>query len=133
MMMPILLETSSVHRRGAVAPVLVKCPVGLELESSTHWPDKPNRVSVRRRIVYQSSTDATSIVVSEWSPGEWPYAATEPEFCQILSGRGTFMPDGGEPVPLRAGDAIVMPSGSIGRWVVVETLRRLSLTLPRTS
>lgn len=99
MMMPILLETSSAHRRKAAAPVLVNCTAGLELQSLPHPFGEPNRRPARRRVVYQSPTDATSISVSEWSPGERPYATTKPEFCQILSGRGTFMPDEASPCP----------------------------------
>ncbi|WP_352672570.1 cupin domain-containing protein [Mesorhizobium australicum] len=105
----------------------------MELEALPHPSGKRHRGPARRRVAYQSPSDATSIGVSEWNPGEWPYATTEPEFCQILSGCATFMPDGGEPMPLKAGGAILMHPGTVGCWIVVEALRRLSLTLPRIS
>ncbi|WP_425293948.1 cupin domain-containing protein [Mesorhizobium japonicum] len=82
-------------------------------------------------VAYQSATDATKISVIEWAPGEWSYTTAESDFCQMLAGCGTFIPNGGVAIPLKAGDAILMHSGTAGRWVVIETLRRLSLKLPR--
>ncbi|WP_352684541.1 cupin domain-containing protein [Mesorhizobium sp. M0184] len=48
------------------------------------------------------------------------------------SGCGTFLPDGEEPMYLEAGDAILFHRGTVGRWVVRETLRRITLDFPRT-
>lgn len=129
MMLPMLLDTSSAPHAPVAAPVLVKSPAALDLATLPHAAGTP--ALARQRVAYMSPTDATSIRVSEWGAGEWPYATAMLEFCQILSGCGTFVFAGGEPMPLNTGDAILFYPGTVGRWVVVKALRRLSLTLPR--
>ncbi|MGB8974372.1 MAG: cupin domain-containing protein, partial [Pseudomonas capeferrum] len=46
------------------------------------------------------------------------------EFSHIVSGSCTFTPDGGEPVELRAGDAVLFPENCEGVWDIHETLRK---------
>ncbi|WP_442921249.1 cupin domain-containing protein [Mesorhizobium sp. Cs1299R1N1] len=69
----------------------------------------------------------------ERGAGEWPYTTAGLEFCQILSGHGSFVPEGGEPIPLNSGDVILFYPRTAGRWIVVETLKELSLALPNAS
>ncbi|WP_353830777.1 cupin domain-containing protein [Mesorhizobium sp.] len=69
----------------------------------------------------------------KWGAGEWPYTTAGLEFCQILSGYGSFVPEGGEPILPNSGDAILFYPRTAGRWIVVETLKGLSLTLPNAS
>lgn len=51
------------------------------------------------------------------------------EMCQILSGHATLHTEGGEPVELRAGDTVAMPSGWVGRWELHEPTRKLYITV----
>lgn len=129
MMLPMLLKTWYAPPAPVGAPVLVKSPATLDLATLPH----ATRTSAlaREKVAYMSPNDGARIGVTEWGAGEWPYATPILEFCQILSGGGMFLPEGGEPIPLNTGDAILLYPGTVGRWVVVKTLRRLFLTLPR--
>lgn len=41
-----------------------------------------------------------------------------------MAGRCTFTPDGGEPIEIRAGDALMMPANTLGIWDIQETVRK---------
>lgn len=55
------------------------------------------------------------------TPGAWRVEYTEWEYCRILSGRSVLSEDGGEPLLLGPGDAVVIWPGFRGVWEVVET------------
>ena len=55
------------------------------------------------------------------TPGAWRVEYTEWEYCRILSGRSVLSEDGGEPLLLGPGDAVVIWPGFRGTWEVVET------------
>lgn len=65
-----------------------------------------------------------SIGVWESSPGVFRRYLKNREFSHIVSGWCIFTPDGGEPVELRAGDAVLFPENCEGVWDVRETLRK---------
>ena len=58
------------------------------------------------------------------TPGKWRIAYEEWEYFHILSGRSVVTDDGGEPVPLTAGDSYILRPGFSGTWEVVETTRK---------
>nr|WP_156866822.1 cupin domain-containing protein [Pseudomonas kurunegalensis] len=75
----------------------------------------------------QDQTDGAvgaSIGVWESSPGVFRRYLKNREFSHIVSGWCTFTPDGGEPVELRAGDAVLFPENCEGVWDIRETLRK---------
>jgi len=75
----------------------------------------------------QDQTDeavGASIGVWESSPGVFRRFLKNREFSHIVSGSCTFTPDGGEPVELRAGDAVLFPENCEGVWHIHETLRK---------
>lgn len=129
MMLPMLLDTWHAPAAPVTAPVLVRSPATLNLATLPHATG--TFALAREKVAYRSPNDGTSIRVTEWGAGEWPYATAIQEFCQILSGGAVFLLEGGEPIPLNTGDAILFYPGTVGRWVVVKALRRLSVTLPR--
>ncbi len=65
-----------------------------------------------------------SIGVWESTPGVFRRHLKNREFSHIVSGACTFTPDGGEPVVLRAGDAVLFPENCEGVWHIHETLRK---------
>ncbi|MDV5139292.1 MULTISPECIES: cupin domain-containing protein [Yersiniaceae] len=74
---------------------------------------------------HQESADGhASIGVWESSPGVFRRHLKNREFSHILSGWCIFTPDDGEPVELRAGDAVLFPENCEGVWTVKETLRK---------
>jgi uncharacterized cupin superfamily protein len=55
------------------------------------------------------------------TPGKWRVVYDEWEYCVLREGVSVVTPAGGDPVTLRAGDAIVIRPGFRGTWEVVET------------
>jgi uncharacterized cupin superfamily protein len=56
-------------------------------------------------------------------PSEWTLETHE--VIQLVAGRMTVTPDGGEPTELRAGDMAVFPRGWSGTWEISETVRKV--------
>lgn len=66
--------------------------------------------------------------VWECTPGVWRRQVTQAELCHFVAGRCTFTPDAGQPIEIRAGDAVFFPPNSRGVWNVKETVRKTYLT-----
>lgn len=74
---------------------------------------------------HQEAADVgASIGIWESSPGVFRRHLKNREFSHIISGWCIFTPDGGEPVELRPGDAVLFPADCQGVWDVRETLRK---------
>ncbi|HTR70703.1 MAG TPA: cupin domain-containing protein [Mycobacteriales bacterium] len=56
-------------------------------------------------------------------PSYWKLETHEEIY--IISGRMTVTVEGGEPLDVGAGDAVVFPKGWAGTWQIHETLRKL--------
>jgi uncharacterized protein len=63
--------------------------------------------------------------VWECTPGPSHWTLETHEFVQILAGRMTVTPDGGEPTEIGAGDTAVFPRGWTGSWQIHETVRKV--------
>ncbi len=63
--------------------------------------------------------------VWECAPGPSRWKLETHEFVQIVAGRMTVTPDGGEPAVVSAGDAAVFPRGWSGTWQIEETIRKV--------
>jgi uncharacterized protein len=66
--------------------------------------------------------------VWECSPGVWSRQVKQAEFCHFIAGHCFFTPEGGQPMEIRAGDAIFFPPNSKGTWDVKETVRKTYVT-----
>ena len=75
--------------------------------------------------------DGVETGVWECTPGRWRRQIVEQEFCHFISGRGTFTPDGGEPIAFQAGDAFLLPQNSLGIWDIQETTRKTYVIIER--
>jgi uncharacterized cupin superfamily protein len=62
--------------------------------------------------------------VWEATPGRWRRQITQAELSHFIAGRCTFVPDGGDPLEIRAGDAVFFPPNTLGTWHVLETVRK---------
>ncbi|MNR32222.1 Cupin domain protein [compost metagenome] len=51
----------------------------------------------------------------------------EAEYSYIVSGEGSFTPDGGESIEFRAGDALYFPANTEGTWDIRQALRKTYL------
>ncbi|WP_040262895.1 cupin domain-containing protein [Pseudomonas massiliensis] len=78
------------------------------------------------RVASQSSTrdDGVEAGVWECTPGRWRRQIIQQEFCHFIQGRCTFTPDGGEPLHIQAGDALMFPANTTGTWDIQETVRK---------
>lgn len=75
----------------------------------------------------QDQTDeavGASIGIWESSPGLFKRHLKNREFSHIISGWCIFTPEGGDPVELRAGDAVLFPANCEGTWDIRETFRK---------
>jgi len=63
--------------------------------------------------------------VWECTPGPSRWRLETHEFVQILAGRMTVTPDGGQPTEIGAGDIAVFPRGWTGTWQIHETIRKV--------
>lgn len=68
--------------------------------------------------------DGVEAGVWECTPGRWRRQIAQREFCHFIQGRCTFTPDGGEPLHIQAGDALMFPANTTGIWDVQETVRK---------
>jgi uncharacterized cupin superfamily protein len=59
------------------------------------------------------------------TPGPSYWTLETHEFVQILAGRMTVTPDGGDPTEIGAGDTAVFPRGWSGTWQIHETIRKV--------
>jgi uncharacterized cupin superfamily protein len=73
--------------------------------------------------------DGVAAGVWECTPGRWRRQIAQQEFCHFISGRCTFTPDGGEPIQINAGDAMLFPANTFGIWDIEETVRKTYVLL----
>lgn len=79
----------------------------------------------RERSVDIWSHNRLHVGVWDCTPGEFPFRRDgyDEVFC-VLSGHATLCFDDGREFDLRPGAVILTPSGTTGRWVVHETVRK---------
>jgi uncharacterized protein len=65
------------------------------------------------------------IGVWECTPGPSRWKLETHEFVQIVAGRMTVTPDGGDPIEVSAGNTAVFPLGWTGTWDIHETIRKV--------
>src|ERR1700722_1297862 len=63
--------------------------------------------------------------VWQCTPGPSYWTLETHEFVQILAGRMTVTPDGGESTDIGPGDTAVFPRGWAGTWQIHETIRKV--------
>lgn len=61
-----------------------------------------------------------------WSctPGTRKVAFAADEFCYFTGGRGIYVSDAGEEIPVRAGAVVFFPAGWTGTSIITETLSK---------
>lgn len=67
---------------------------------------------------------AASIGIWESSPGQFKRHIANREFSHIVKGWCVFTPEGGEPIELHAGDAVLFPANCEGVWDIKENFRK---------
>lgn len=65
----------------------------------------------------------------ECSPGRFRRQVAKAEYSYLISGRGSFTPDGEDPIVFQAGDSVYFPPDTEGEWEIVETVRKAFVIL----
>jgi|SRR5690606_2922839 len=106
--------------------IVVKNAVNTELGECT-----PAKLPIGDLIALQGTAQdqtseviAASIGIWESSPGKFKRHVANREFSHIVKGRCTFTPEGGEPVELCEGDAVLFPANCEGVWDIQEDFRK---------
>lgn len=81
-----------------------------------------------RHYLAEKDGVTTSSGLWESTQGVFAFRFEHWEFFHVISGVVVVTPEGGEPMTLRAGDAMVMEPGFTGRWQVVETMLKHYVT-----
>lgn len=83
-------------------------------------------VVAQSRLGQDTTIEASDASVGIWecSPGKFRRHIMNREFSHVISGWCIFTPDGGEPVELRAGDAVFFPANCEGVWDIREQFRK---------
>ncbi|MFG1172575.1 cupin domain-containing protein [Erwiniaceae bacterium CAU 1747] len=63
--------------------------------------------------------------IFECSTGSYRRGVKQAEVMHILSGTGSFTPDGEEPVSFKGGDTLFFEADTQGTWVVETQMRKL--------
>ena len=113
-MHPVLIRDATRIGLKEVGPVGV--PVGqpvaqLKCSEAVSLPDKQVEVGVW-----------------ECTAGVWRRQVKQAELCHFVAGHCIFTPEGGQPMEIRAGDAVFFPPDSQGVWDVKETIRKTYVT-----
>ena len=80
-----------------------------------------------KQTVWLDYTDASGkFMAGIWHSerGRWKILYTEEEYCQVLDGVSVIADQAGLAVTVRAGEELVIPSGFVGTWEVVEPTRK---------
>ncbi|WP_322400122.1 cupin domain-containing protein [Massilia luteola] len=102
-----------------------------QAETAAMGAPNPARLPVGEPVASQATAQhqddaavGAGVGVWESSPGVFRRHLKNREFSHIVSGWCIFTPDGGEPVELRAGDAVLFPANCEGVWDIRATLRK---------
>lgn len=81
-----------------------------------------------RHYLTEEDGVTTSSGLWESTKGAFSFRLEHWEFFHVIAGMVIVTPEGGEPITLRAGDALLMEPGFTGRWEVVETMLKHYVT-----
>jgi len=89
-----------------------------------------NPIAMSRVAGHRALEDRNAMTgIWECSPGQFRRQVAEAEYSYIISGEGSFTPDDGKPIELRAGDALYFAANTHGVWDIRQTVRKTYLIL----
>ena len=103
-------------------PVLDNFPRGFTVVSGDP------KCSTWRYYALQDGPAFTASGIWTCTVGTFAFAFQHWEFLRVLDGMVRITPEGGSPLTLKAGDALVMEPGFRGTWEVVETMSKHFVT-----
>lgn len=82
------------------------------------------------RVLFSSPDGRTQVGIWQCTPGGWVIVdRSDTETIHVLEGRARITDADGTAHDLGEGDAIVLPRGWSGRWDIIETVRKLYVTV----
>ena len=81
-------------------------------------------MQTRGAYIWQDDS-GQEVGVWECTPGPSYWKLETNEFVQIVAGRMTVTPEGGDPLEVGAGNTAVFPRGWAGTWQIHETIRKI--------
>lgn len=101
---------------------------GLEDWGTASLPgQKGVRVSGKQYVIEGHESIDTGVF--ECSPGTYRRKVKQAEVMHLLSGSGSFTPDGESTVHFRGGDTMFFEANTEGLWQVDETMRKIYVIL----
>lgn len=109
-----------------VNPVLVRFDEIQEFSSyqAVAVPLDGTESKTRVAMAVSKAEPDVSFGVWECTPGRWRRMVEKSEYSYIISGTGTFTPDGGEEVAFKGGDVLYFQPNTQGIWNIIETVRK---------
>ncbi len=113
-------------------PVVINAATVGSLGEFTPKPGLAGRpvASDRSAAAQLAAGECVQAGIWECRPGVFTRTVTHAEFSHFTAGHCIFTPEGGQPVEIRAGDAVYFPAECRGVWDVRETLRKSYIVLP---
>jgi hypothetical protein len=107
-------------------PVLIANPLELDLPDAGPVTSPIGEPVVNLKCLVAAELNEKKVETGVWeaSPGRWRRQVIQAELSHFIAGRCTFTPDGGEPLEIKAGDAVFFPPNTLGTWHVHETVRK---------
>lgn len=106
--------------------IVVKNAVNAELGKSIEAKLPVGELIALQRTAQDQKSEEIEASIGVWesSPGKFKRHVANREFSHIVKGRCTFTPEGGEPVDLCEGDAVLFPANCEGIWDIKEDFRK---------
>lgn len=87
-------------------------------------------VAMARTALHQElAGQGASTGLWECTPGRFRRQVAQAEYSYIISGEGSFTPDGAEAIVFGPGDALYFAANTQGTWDVRQTVRKTYLIL----
>ncbi|GAB7528372.1 cupin domain-containing protein [Pseudomonas sp. 3A(2025)] len=113
-----------------IPPILLVDAAGMTLSAPVPVLEPIGTPVAATALHAHETADKLLTGVWECSPGRWRRKVLAREFSHFIAGHCIFTPDDGEPVELRAGDAVLFPANCHGTWEVLETVRKSFVIIP---
>ncbi|MHB9798993.1 cupin domain-containing protein [Pseudomonas sp. MT3] len=111
-------------------PILLAATASLALPSATPVKEPLGEPVAAAATHAREAANGLLTGVWECSPGRWRRQVLASEFSHFIAGHCFFIPDDGEPIELRAGDAVLFPANCAGTWDIRETVRKSFVIIP---
>ncbi|QZP31620.1 cupin domain-containing protein [Pseudomonas sp. DR48] len=111
-------------------PIILSNAVGFELPGSKPVSQPYGDLLSETSTYSVEGPDQLLTGIWECTPGRWRRQVLSREFSHFVAGHCFFIPDEGESIELRAGDAVLFPANCSGEWDIRETVRKSFLIMP---